>query len=309
MIKKNCVLISSGLKIYFAILNKETKCPYGSQRFDSKKCIKYFGDEENIISKRFIQQHPHNSKKLNWHEAKQACESHHNGRLMMINDFVENLKLNAFIRDRLADTVKSSLLSSSSSSSSLPQTSDELNLDEDVISSSKISFWSTMPFLSKLNSLNIKLLENDTKTFNNNNGNKCMTKRLSFWQEESCESRQAYICEYDALEVNPKKKTTKTKIVKNENNNRNRLIRVACGTSATHFSSSETTSKLTTKLTSRQANQNKLLNSIKNTQKPFTNLFLPFNNNNKNNNLNKVKTQLKSDDDLSMMILTPKETS
>ena len=263
----------------------ETKCPHGTQRFDSKKCIKYFGDEENIITKRFVRsQSQHTSKKLNWHDAKRSCESHHNGRLMIINDFVENLKLNAFIRNRLADTVKTSLLVSTATPV------DNLNLDEEEITSSKISFWSSIPFLTKYpNSLNIKLLVNATKK---STKYKCMTKRLSFWQEEACESKQAYICEYDALDVNPKKSIV--------TNGKNRLIRVACGTSATHFSETTTT---TTKISTRTK-----INSIKNTQKPFTNLFLPFTNN--LNYRNKLNLKHSNDDasSSSMMILTPKET-
>jgi len=245
------------------------------------------------VSKRFIRQSP-SHQKLSWHEAKRACESsHHNtGRLLMINDFVENLKLNAFIRDRLADTVKTSLdLASSSSSSS---NSDGLNLDEEI-TSSKISFWSSIPSLSssKLNSLNIKLHSSSNQT----QTNKCMTKRLSYWQEEeSCESKQAYICEYDAISPvnnNMNKKANKSK-------KRNRLIRVACGSAATLFSDRTTTTKAkktiaSTVMSKIKSNKPKV-NSIKNTQKPLTNLLLPYHHHNINN------------DDMPMMILTAKET-
>jgi hypothetical protein len=223
----------------------------------------------------------------------------------MINDFVENLKLNAFIRDRLADSVKTSLLAAVTSSSS---NLESLNLDEEI-TSSKISFWSSIPsFLTstaKLNSLNIKLhSSNQTKT--NAMYDKCMTKRLSYWQEEeSCESRQAYICEYDAISPmrDSSKKANKNNL--NKSKKRNRLIRVACGSAATLFSDSTTSTKAKKTISSTVMSKIKSyshlmpkVNSIKNTQKPLTNLLLPYNINNKHGD----------DDDMPMMILTSKET-
>jgi len=126
-----------------------------------------------------------------------------------------------------------------------------------------------------------------------------MTKRLSYWQEEeSCESKQAYICEYDA--ISPVNNNIANKKA-NKSKKRNRLIRVACGSAATLFSDRTTTTKakktiVSTSMPKIKSNKPKV-NSIKNTQKPLTNLLLPYHHHHNINN-----------DDMPMMILTAKET-
>ena len=260
------MIFLSNQKLKYSLFS-ETKCPHGTHRFDSKKCIKFFGDEDSIVIKqKEAYSYSFNAgPKLSWSEARQTCSAHHNGRLMIVNDFVENFKLSSLIRSRLADSIKSSL---------------EANSEEDDLTSAKISFWSTIPLDSrasttKLNSLNIRLANETSRSNNNNNAQRCMTKRLNHWQEEDCANKQAFICEYDAIAIDKVKR--RRPLENNNNNNRNRLIRVACGSSSTLFSdvSSTTTTRTNVMVPNGHAKISKQ-NSIKNTQKP-TSLFLPFN--------------------------------
>lgn len=176
----------------------ESTCPYGSQKFNSNKCIKFFGDDLET-----------NTFKLNWFEASKSCQSL-NGSLMNVNDFVDDSKFNSFIRSRSDDAGK------------------------------QLTYWS----------LNKK-----------NETNKCLLKKVNTWQEEYCLSKQAYICEFDAIKSENREKI-KTEM---SDNNGNRLIRVACGSAATLFSSSFKSAEVTTKTTTKQAYKS---NSITNTQKP-----------------------------------------
>ena len=98
-----------------------------------------------------------------------------------------------------------------------------------------------------------------------------MTKRLSYWQEEACTSKHAYICEFDAVQVNRKASLSESKPAVTSTHT-NRLIRVACGSSATLFADSTVTQKIVASSAKPRAN------SIKNIQKPArkTNLFLPY---------------------------------
>lgn len=68
----------------------ETICPSGTERFNSKKCIKY------------------NENALDWSQAVQTCKSKQGGRLLTINDFVDNLKLNNIIRSKSIESIWSS---------------------------------------------------------------------------------------------------------------------------------------------------------------------------------------------------------
>ncbi|CAF0743571.1 unnamed protein product [Brachionus calyciflorus] len=90
------------------------------------------------------------------------------------------------------------------------------------------------------------------------NESKCYSKRANLWLEESCTEKNAFICEFDA--VSPKKNE---KINSITDNNGNRLIRVACGSSSSIFSSAfrQADSQTTTKKPIKS-------NSITNTQKP-----------------------------------------
>ena len=127
----------------------ETVCPYGTERFDSKKCIKYF-NEKNA---------------LNWADAVDSCKSK-SGRLLTINDFVDNLKLNNLLRSKSVEvgSVWSAYQSNSRSS------------HEDI------------------NFLNVKRSTNS----------RCMSKSLNYWQDEPCNSQLAYICEFDPIYLNQK---------------------------------------------------------------------------------------------------------
>ena len=59
----------------------ETLCPPGTRRFDAGKCVRLFGGQ-----------------RLTHKQASKAC-GRKQGRLLRINDFVDNLKLSAFMRE------------------------------------------------------------------------------------------------------------------------------------------------------------------------------------------------------------------
>lgn len=152
----------------------ETICPYGTERFNSKKCIKYFQSE-------------------NWYNAVESCKSK-SGRLLTINDFVDNLKLNNILRSKATQNSIWSVYQASK------QSHDEINF------------------------LNLK----------RSSLNKCISKSLSYWQDESCHKKLDYICEFDPISLN-----------QNIIADNNRLIRVSCGSLSTVYqkSPSETTTK------------------------------------------------------------------
>ena len=196
----------------------ETRCPLGSERFNNEKCVRLF-----------------NETKLNWHEATRSCQSL-NGRLLTIQDFVDNLKLESFLNSKIDPSLNESFWSSITE-----------------VSASKKQQHSSY--------LNIKML-------NSNIEKKCFTKNLNQWQQEKCIARHSYICEFNSIPV-----ATTNKIIKKSDNqnNRNKLIRVACGSSSSSlFSSSFKQSSSSSSTTTTTSTTNKIKsNSIKNTQIPF----------------------------------------
>jgi hypothetical protein len=191
----------------------ETRCPLGSERFNNEKCVRLF-----------------NETKLNWHEATRSCQSL-NGRLLTIQDFVDNLKFESFLNSKIDTTLNQ-------------------------------SFWSSIPEISSNKKphssyLNIKML-------NGNIEKKCFTKNLNQWQQEKCIARHSYVCEFNAIPV------ATNKIIRKNENNRNKLIRVACGSSSSSlFSSSFKQSSSSSTTTMASTTTRIKSNSIKNTQIPF----------------------------------------
>lgn len=90
------------------------------------------------------------------------------------------------------------------------------------------------------------------------NESKCFTKGLNDWYEESCMEKKAFICEFDPVVSKQREKL----ISGLSDNGGNRLIRVACGSSSTIFSSS-----FRSESSSRKSVNS---NSITNTQRPST---------------------------------------
>lgn len=162
----------------------ESICPHGSFRFGSQKCIKYFADT------------PLDTEKLNWFDAQQSCQSL-NGRLLVIDNFVDNIKLNALLRSRSESSIYWANITMTTGSDS----NNFLNIKK--------------PSLNEYQPLN-----------------RCLTKRLNYWQEESTciHNKYSYICEFDPV---------KTRKPASNQNQTNRLIRVACGSSAAIFSDSQ----------------------------------------------------------------------
>jgi hypothetical protein len=199
----------------------ETECPHGSKRFDAQKCIKYFGDER-----------PSSSMKLNFYDAIRSCQAL-NGRLLTINDFVDNLKLNSIIRQRISEKIHKNL---------------NIVLNSTLYSTHferfNIAYWSN----------NLKQDERNNKQSNLIKKQKCLTKKINVWQEEeSCQAKRAYICEFDPIKIN---KNNVNKKPVHSLNNGNRLIRVACGSSSRQFvvkQSTETTITTTTTTTTTES--------------------------------------------------------
>lgn len=123
----------------------ETVCPYGTVRFDENKCIKYF-DNQHLTHK----------------QASRSCERKQ-GRLLKINDFVDNLKLSSFIREGGAN-------------------SEDVSVWADYIQGKQKK--------TNLNFLNLKKRRHAAS---------CVARKSSFWTEESCYKRRPYICEFDAI--------------------------------------------------------------------------------------------------------------
>ena len=189
---------------------------------------------------------------------------------MNVNDFVENFQLNSFIRNMLSENLKA-----------------EINLSLNNFDG-MMPFWSSLSFddPKSLNYLNVKFLNSSSVQHKE----KCMTKRFNFWQQEPCWSKLGFVCEFDSVKS---KTQPKRPIIKAANNNNNRLIRVACGSSSTLFSSGANTAPTTTKDTN--------MNSIKNTQK------INLNSNKLRNKQNKqIINSLKPNE---YSIVAPKEIS
>ncbi|RNA19120.1 hypothetical protein BpHYR1_006379 [Brachionus plicatilis] len=106
--------------------------------------------------------------------------------------------------------------------------------------------------------LSIESLLSETHAYwsRRHNESKCLTKTTSAWIEESCVEKRAFVCEFDPLVS----RQTERPVSGLSDQSGNRLIRVACGSAATIFSSSlRTESRATHTVKS---------NSITNTQRP-----------------------------------------
>ena len=171
----------------------ETICPYGTQRFDDTKCIKFY---DNAY--------------LSHVEATTACQRQ-SGRLLQVKDFVDNLKLNSFIRDKLAGVVSDS----------------DMFLDSGLLGQ-PFGVWSNFMGDAKSQKLNFLNLKKRAAT----TGAACVARRANYWMEESCLKKLPYICEFNALNV-------RAQPVGELSTVRNRLIRVSCGKLITKFAAEE----------------------------------------------------------------------
>ena len=193
----------------------ETECPHGSRRFSSTKCVKHFGDERSGA-------HAYSNKPLSWLDAHKACQAL-NGRLLTINDFVDNLKLNAYLRARITEKIHRSIARSGGSIR---------NNNHNQTQHSTVQFDQfNVAYWSNINKEDRKFL--NVMYSNNNSGgdhHKCLSKKINFWQEAICQSRKAYICEFDAISLRPAVSAPKPAP---SLNNGNRLIRVKCGRGST----------------------------------------------------------------------------
>lgn len=213
----------------------ETQCPHGSKRFDSNRCIKYFGDENNR----------HHGHKLGWQEAHKSCQAM-NGRLLVVNDFVDNLKLNSHLKSRIGDKIHKSMERSAKLAlkkqggkqqrSNQQQQQQQTQSAEVQFEQFNIGYW-------------VNTNKDDKKflnvVYNNKNGtssDKCLSKRYSYWSEENCATaRRAYICEFDAINLRPQIQRPLYSL-----NNGNRLIRVKCGSGSNTGSTVNTQQSSTT---------------------------------------------------------------
>lgn len=125
----------------------ETICPYGTSRFKRDKCVKLYDNQH-----------------LTYRQATKACSSQ-SGRLLKINDFVDNFKLNSFIQE---------------------------NIDKPTF-----SIWSNFIATNSKDSvfLNVKKRRNTPQNM------ACISRTNSFWMEKSCFTKLPYICEFEAIKV------------------------------------------------------------------------------------------------------------
>ena len=126
----------------------ETICPYGTSRFSRDKCVKLY-----------------NNQHLTYRQATKSCSSQ-NGRLLKINDFVDNYKLISFIKE---------------------------NIDEQ----STYSLWTNFIATNSkdLGFLNVKKRRNTPQSI------ACVSRTDSFWMEKSCYTKLPYICEFKSIKV------------------------------------------------------------------------------------------------------------
>ncbi len=124
----------------------ETNCPSGTIRFDENKCIKVYDNQF-----------------LTHHQASKAC-GRQQGKLLKINDFVDNMKLNSFLKESAAE------------------------LD---------SIWADYASGKKNENLNFLNL----KKRRNIGSSGCVSRKANFWAVESCYTKLPYICEFPALSV------------------------------------------------------------------------------------------------------------
>ncbi len=139
------------------------------------------------------------------------------GRLLTITDFVDNLKLNSYLKARISDKIHKSIQRSVKNNSQ--QQREQLTSAQ--FDNFNIAYW------SHINKEDRKFL-NIMQSANLTSENKCLSKKVNYWQEESCQQRRAYICEFDA--INMRQSVNKPVF---SLNNGNRLIRVKCGSGST----------------------------------------------------------------------------
>jgi hypothetical protein len=207
-------------------LNKESTCLPGTQRFDSRRCIKYIGKDLAFDEEQ-------GDENLNWQEADANCRKE-NGRLLVINDLVDELKLSSLMRDRLLSFRGPNSLTVSRDSTNQQQQQQQFGSGDELISSFQYADTKQTVSAWVIYNLNKKR----TAGLNESKSKLCVSKKLNGWQLELCNTQLPYICEFDTL----RSRTASTQMHKSSIQsdgvrNKNRLIRVSCGSSATIFAS------------------------------------------------------------------------
>ncbi len=138
----------------------ETTCPAGTVRFDESKCVRVYDNQH-----------------LTHHQASKAC-GRQQGKLLKINDFVDNIKLSSLLRQ--------------------------------TASVELLSIWADYATEKKSENLSFLNLKKRRQAVSSMG---CVSRKASFWTVESCYTKLPYICEFPAVDV---RKPSKSALAKNK---------------------------------------------------------------------------------------------
>lgn len=175
-------------------------CQEGSEYFSSEKCVKLI-----------------KNKRLSFNDARKYCNLN-NGNLFMINDFTDNMKLNAYLREKNFDSSEIWTQINSRSESAVPNWVPNLN-----------------PNGFASNEAQFKTINNDNKL--------CLVKKANSWAYEPCDTaKHFFMCEFSKLTAPVARNQDNNKLFARKKspsssasiNNRARpdsLIKISCGSS------------------------------------------------------------------------------